>query len=65
MGKTQLQGLQQKNQIKINTLRNFFKKSVQNFEWAVKNGLKDIYYLFFGNDLTKTNETKKDAQGVS
>ena len=38
------------------------KKCVKNFGWAVKNGLKGIYY-FFGNDLTKTPETKKLRKG--
>ena len=33
------------------------------FGWAVKNGLKGIYYLFYGNDLTKTPETKKMRKG--
>ena len=39
------------------------KKCVQNFEWLLKNGLKGIYYLLFGNDLTKTSVTKKMRKG--
>ena len=66
MDQYQFFGQQQKDQIKINTFRRKEKrkkKCVKNFGWAVKNGPKGIYYLFFGNDLTKTPETKKTRKG--
>ena len=34
----------------------------KNFSWAVKKWSKGIYY-FFGNDLTKTPQTKKMCKG--
>ena len=40
------------------------KKSLKYFWWAVKNGLKDIYYLFW-QWFDKNAWDKKDAQGVS
>ena len=30
----------------------------------LKNGLKSIFYLYFGKNWTNLSETKKDAQGV-